>query len=295
MTTTIAPAPRVAEAIGAPAILLIGGSGGGKTYSLTTLLEAGLELFVFVTEPNGLETLIDTAVKKNLPVDRIHYMVISPTRSGFDVLSQLAKTVSTSSFDGLSKLPPSAGRQDAKFHALLSGMANFVDERTGEVFGSIDTFGPDRAVVVDSLSGLNIMAMDLVIGSKPTAHQGEWGVAMNVLEKLLNKLCGDLKCFFVLTAHIEREQDEITGGSKNMVGILGRKLAPKVPRFFSEVVLAYRSTRDYYWSTIESTTDLKSRSLPLSDKIPPTFKPIVDAYRARLKALSPTFPPAKET
>lgn len=269
----------------APAILLMGAPGGGKTYSLTTLLDAGLELFVIITEPNGLETLIDTAAKKNLDISKIHVAIVAPTRPGFAGLANLAKTIASGTFETLAKLPPSAGRNQAQMHRLLSILSNFVDERTGESFGPVDEFGPDRALIIDSLSGLNIMAMDLAIGDKPTAHQGEWGVAMGYMEKLLHKLTGDLKCLFVLTAHIEREQDEVTGGSKNMVGILGRKLAPKVPRFFSEVVLAHRSGNNYFWSTSEPTTDLKSRSLPLGDKLPPSFGPIVAAYKTRMAAL----------
>ena len=44
-------------------VLLLGETGSGKTYSLRTLLDAGLEVFVIATEPGLLEVLGD--LKKN--------------------------------------------------------------------------------------------------------------------------------------------------------------------------------------------------------------------------------------
>jgi predicted ATPase len=38
--------------------MLLGASGSGKTYSIRTLLDAGLEVFVLFTEP-GMEVLAD--------------------------------------------------------------------------------------------------------------------------------------------------------------------------------------------------------------------------------------------
>ena len=40
-------------------------------------------------------------------------------------------------------------------------MNDFTCDRCGESFGDVSTWNTDRAIVVDSLSGLNIMAMDL--------------------------------------------------------------------------------------------------------------------------------------
>jgi hypothetical protein len=107
---------------------------------------------------------------------------------------------------------------------------------------------------------------------------------MSALEKLLNSLSSGLRCTFVLTAHLERETDELTGGTKLMASALGRKLAPKLPRYFSEVVHAYRDGERFYWSTASTNVTTKRRILPLNDKILPTFAPIVDGYRSRLSA-----------
>lgn len=109
---------------------------------------------------------------------------------------------------------------------------------------------------------------------------------MNWIADLLLKLTSDRKCFFVLTAHVEKETNELTGVNQIMTSTLGRKLAPKIPRFFSEVVYARRGGKPgepFTWATIDPAASLKNRGLPVSDKLAPDFKQVVDSYHSRLK------------
>lgn len=284
-TTPSTPLIDHAKVVNAPCVLLVGAPGSGKTYSITTLLEAGLKVFVIITEPGGLETLLDTVIAKRLPIDNLHYRVISPARAGFDALASMAKNVSIMGFDSLSKMQPT-NRSNAQFITIVACCKSFVCERTGIDYGNISDLGSDSAVVIDSLSGLSLMAMDLTIGDKVTAHMGEWGVAMGMLDKFILNLTSNLKALLVLTAHFERETDETTQSTKLMVSTLGRKLAPKLPRFFSEVVLCHVEGSNYYWSTSHPSMDLKHRALPLGSKLAPTFKPVVEGYKKRLELLA---------
>jgi hypothetical protein len=268
-----------------PAVLLMGGIGTGKTDCLATIIEAGLELFVVGTEPRYIESLIDSIKRRGLDISKLHYRTVEPIKVAFSSLIRTAQMVNSLSYEGLSQIK--AGIEKDKYNqfvTFLQTLENFKCDRTGESFGPVDSWGSDRCLVIDSLSGINIMAKDLMLGSKPTAAQGEWGVAMDMEERIINKLCADTKCMFVLTAHTEREPDEITGGTRVSIGALGRKLAPKLPRFFSEVVLAHREGNIHYWSTTMTGYDLKKRVLPYSDKIDPTFKPIIEAWRKRRSA-----------
>jgi hypothetical protein len=110
---------------------------------------------------------------------------------------------------------------------------------------------------------------------------------MNFVEQILLKLTGDRRCFLVVTSHIEKELNEITGTTQIMASTLGKKLAPKIPKFFSEVVYAKRhlagTTVRFSWSTVDNQAELKNRALPVSVDLSPTFAPIVEAYRARVK------------
>jgi len=266
-----------------PSILLLGGPGSGKTWSLSTLLEAGLEVFVLVTEPTGLDSLLDAVEQKKLNLTRLFWRQITPTRPGFESLLKIAKNVSLMSFKDIANLPPSPGRQDARWIELLKNLQNFNCERTGMTFGDVTTWGPGRAFAIDSLSGLNVMAWDMVVGDRPTGSPGEWGVAMNLLEKLILSITSGMKCTFVLTAHLEREIDETTNMSQLMASTLGRKLAPKLPRFFSEIAMAHRQADKFFWSTSALGVDLKKRALPLGHELQPSFTPVIDAYKRRLK------------
>lgn len=264
-----------------PAILVQGEVGGGKTWLISTLAKAGLDVFVVVTEPTGVETLLDVWMKEKLDINKLHYKQITPARAGFKSLLDVAQKVAVSNFKSLAESMPSGDRQTSQWLDVLKCFVNFTDDRTGKEYGPIDSFGDDKAVVVDSLSGLNLMAMDITIGDKTSAHVGEWGVAMGLIEKLILNLTSNLQCTFVLNTHLEREAHELTGATHVMVSTLGKKLAPKLPRFFSEVVTAKRTDKGFVLDTADSNTVTKTRVLPISSALPPTLEPVIKAYRDR--------------
>ena len=257
--------------------LLLGPPGSGKTHALRTLLDAGLEVFGIFTEPRGPEIVSDT------DPDQFHWRYISPQSPGWAAMMESADLINKYTFEDLTKIKSGVNKTAYRqFYNLLAACANFTCDRTGKSYGPIDNLTNKQAFFIDSLSGVNIMAMDLVVGSKPTKAVGEWGVAMDNEERLINTWCSDLKCFFVLTAHIEREQDEISGATHIMASALGRKLAPKIPRFFSDVVHCKRvEGSTFAWSTITPQMDLKARTLPFQDNIPPSFVGIVERWKAK--------------
>lgn len=249
--------------------LLLGATGTGKTYALRTFLDAGVTPFILSTEPGIESTLGD------LDSSKLHWHYIPPASIGWDELMDSARKINSFDIKALSGLSDINKRKYQQFMEVIAQCNNFTCQRTGEEFGDVSTWGPDRAFVIDSLSGLNIMAMNLVVGSKPMKAMADWGIAMDNLERLITKLTTDTRCYFVLTAHVEREIDEVTGGTSIMASTLGRKLAPKIPRFFDDVVMCVKEGASFYWSTTAHGADLKNRNLPLSAKIPPTFAEIV--------------------
>jgi len=261
--------------------LLMGAVGSGKTTAITTLIEAGIETFVTITDPGGQESLISAMEERKLPMEMLHWTYIASASPSWDVLLKMATTINMMGYKELSEIKQGIAKQSyQQFMQLIVSARNFIDDRTKEEFGPADSWGPERAFVHDSLSGINTMAYDLIVGAKPTAHKGEYGVAMNAEEKFIKKCCVDLKCFYVLTAHVDREPDEIGLGTKIMVGALGQKLAPKLPKDFSDVVYCYREGTDYYWSTMAANVDLKHRLLPLGEKLKPSFGQVVTAWKA---------------
>jgi hypothetical protein len=273
-----------------PATLLMGPSGGGKTSALTTYIPAGIETFVLVTEPGGAESLLDFCETNHFDVNKLHWTTALPVTQGWKGLEDMVKKISMLDFESLAKIKSGIGKDETRpaAMALLNGIANFKCERTGKEYGDVAKWGPDRAFCIDSLSGLSQISWALTVGHKPTAHQGEWSIAMNFIHDLIMKVSTDRSCFLTVTAHVEKEMNELSGVNQIMVSTLGKKLAPKIPRFFSEVVYATRTikgtTPDFSWSTVSDNVDLKNRSLLLSNHLPPDFGPIVKRYHERTKA-----------
>lgn len=263
-------------------VLLMGPTGTGKTHILGTLVETGLEVFYVGLEP-GMESLLGYWTDKGKPVpDNLHWRHLKTSETSFlTTMMDSAKKINTMSNEMLQKLQDPNKSQHNGFVKLLETLNNFVDERTGESFGPVDKWGVDRVLVIDALTGINTAAMSLVVGGKPIKSLVDWGVAMDTIEKLLRSLTADCRCHFVLLSHIEREVDPVLGGTKISVGTLGTKLASKIPPMFSDVVLAKREMDKFYWSTADASADLKTRNLPLAEKIIPSFKTIYDKWKSR--------------
>ena len=261
-------------------IILMGESGSGKTYSIRTLIKAGIRPMVLFTEP-GMETLSD------LPKDSWSYAYVKPSTEGWETLINTANKVNSLTFENLSKLSDANKSKHTQFVDVLNLCKEFIDH-DGKSWGSVQSWGTDKALVIDSLSGLSDMIMQLVVGSKPVRQLQDWMIAQNTLEAFVNKCVTDLSCWFVLISHVEREKDEITGSMSIMVSTLGRKLAPKLPKYFSDAILAHRIGKDFYWSTAESNASVKSRNLPLSDKLPPDFSALVTEWKKKGGVIAPS-------
>jgi hypothetical protein len=281
-----------------PAALLCGPAGSGKTSAIPTQLLYGLEVFVIVTEPDGVSSLIDAAERLKAPIDHLHWSYCPPTSAGWGALEDMIVKINTMD---QKQLADQRDMGKAGFRAaamkLLNAFRNFHDDRTGQDYGDFTTWGDTCSLNMDGLTGWSHIGFGATVGYKPTANPGEWGIAQNFIHNMLLKINTDRRCFFNLTAHVEKEMDEMTGAKKIMVSTIGAKLAPKIPTFFSEVIKCHRSVDakgnpSFTWSTLDSTQDLKNRALPISASMPADFKPIIDAYRRRIQLAGASLSPA---
>lgn len=265
-------------------VTLMGPSGTGKTHALGTLVDTGMEVFVLFTE-SGVESLQGYYADRGRPIpDNLHYHVVRAPDSSFEDMITAATRINTQSLESLSKLMDPDRAKHNQFISILKALANFVDDRTGESFGSVATWPAGHVLAIDGLTGLGRASMAMVVGGKPVKSQPDWGIAQDQVEKLLRKLCDDCRCSFVLLAHVERETDAVLGGVKLMASTLGVKLAPKIPAMFSDVILTTRQGDKWSWDTANSMADLKTRNLPIKADIPPNFAAIVTKWYARAAA-----------
>lgn len=267
-------------------VLLEGPTGTGKTHSLGTMVDAGIETFVLFTE-SGLESFLGYWTDRGLPVPTgAHWHVLERAPGSFQTLAAGAETINTYAQEALHKMQDPLRSRHNQLVVLLRALADFPDDRTHTKYGAVDSWGPSRCIAVDSLTGINPIALSLVVGGKPVKSQADWGIAQDQIEKLVRMLCDGCKCHFVLTAHVEREIDQVFGGVKVTVSTLGRALAPKIPPMFSDVILTQRDGNKFHWTTANPLADLKARNLPISDNLEPSFKPIIAKWVSRGGSLS---------
>lgn len=283
MTTQVPiPQPQAAKsALPGFNVMLMGPAGSGKTHAIGTLVDAGVEVFYLALEP-GLEALLGYWTDRGQPIPaNLHWHTVkAPDTSFLDMLDTATK-INTFSLEMLAKMTDPNKSKHNQYMELFKVLNDFEDQRDGSKYGAVNTWTPARALVVDSLTGLNTAALNLVIGGKPVRSQSDWGIAQQQLEGLLRKLCDGCTCHFVLLAHVERESDLVLGGVKLMASTLGKALAPKIPAMFSDVILTVRQGDKWTWDTANVMADLKTRNLPIKSDNPPTFAAIVTKWKAR--------------
>lgn len=267
----------------APNVFLMGEIGSGKTASIRTLIAAGIEVFLIATEP-GYESLLG-----DIPPDKLHWHYIpaygdppkpgDPTSKTLASLKDTVALLQTYDMEAIKKMPGRNRGKYNQFATLLDTFNNYVDDRTGTVYGDVALFGTDKAVVIDGLSGINNMAARLVAGDKPCMSWPEFEASQFCITQFINSQAQALKCWFIITAHIEWEDDtgSAVGGKKIMPSTIGKAIAPKLTQFFSEAILCRKTLNpqtqrlQFVWDNIEPTAKVKFRNLPPSASNPPDF------------------------
>ena len=267
-------------------VLIEGPTGTGKTWSLGTLVEAGLTLHYFNFEAGG-ESLRGFWTDSGRPIPKgVHFHTVTAAKASWAEMADAAHSVNTLSYELLKRVSdPNRGKYD-QFEQFLRNFAKPRDD-SGTEFPSVDLWGTDRVIALDGLTGLGVSALAAVIGGKVDRDQKDWGLAQNLVEGTVRRLCDACRCHFVLLSHIEREPDPLGGPSKITVSTLGRALAPKIPAMFSDVALSQRVKAEFTWNTADPAADLKARNLPIAEKIPQNFATILKKWQSRGGIIAP--------
>jgi hypothetical protein len=253
----------------------MGAPGSGKTTAVATMLKMGFKVFVLFTE-QGIGNLLKACRYHGCTEEdmtRLFYAYIPPGGTSFEALAKGAKAVNEASEFG--KMDNST-MDRKKYGQLIQCMKlcnNFVDQH-GHDHGSIEDLGCDSVFVVDGMSNLARMAMQLTVGAKPVKTLQDWGVAIESLENFENQIT-TIKAPFILLAHIERETDEVTQKIFVTIATLGNKYPLRIGRNYHDVILAENTKGEFTWATTSRDCQLKGTYLPIADKMQADFRPLV--------------------
>ncbi len=267
-----------------PKVALIGDSGTGKTFALRTLPDLGITPFVIATEQNFIQTMGDLLGSK------VHYKYVSPRPDhALSSVGDMLKKINELSYENLTKVTDPFKQKSNKILDVVTVLNKFVCDCCQRDWGSVESWNTDRAIVVDSLSGLSEMAFSLVVGNKPVRAMPDYQVAQNALRMLLGPLCTQTKCMFVLITHLDREKDEITGGTTiTMKTMVGAKMGPDLPRDFSDVIRVRRTGTTFAWDTADSQATVSARNLPIKSDMPANFSVLIEGWKKKGGAILPT-------
>lgn len=259
-------------------MLIFGESGTGKTFCTRTLLDAGYKIRFLAAENNAITgTKIamqhwETEHKKPVPEDSFALMIPSrPKRSLKDLVASQEGFISKTLDSQLRTADPKR-KNYTRYLEVLKATVAFKDTETGKEFGSVDDWGDDTVLVIDSLTILCEAIKQSVIGGKLAVSQPEWGVMQGILVEFLRQLTEDLLCNLVVIAHPNKEIDPILGVQKIYPANLGQALNNLLPTYFTEVVWAFREKEKFYWSTDHKQAVTRNTMLPIKDKMEQDFK-----------------------
>jgi hypothetical protein len=278
---TAVPVPVTVSPLKGVNVLLMGPAGTGKTHAIGTLVDSGVEVFYLGLEP-GLESLLGyyTDKGKEVPAN-LHWHIVEAPKASFGNLISQARKVNTMSLDSLAKMTDPDKSKYNTFELILTALNDFKDDRTGKTYGCTDEWGTGRALVMDGMAGLARAAMGLVVGGKPVKNQSDWGIAQQQVSTLIHMITNQLRCHFVLLAHVERETDQVLGGVKITLSSLGKALGPQIVPMFSDVILTVREGDKFTWDTGSALADVKTRNLPIRQGLAADFRPIVAKWQSR--------------
>lgn len=210
----------------------------------------------------------------------IHYTTIS---SGIDDISQLeeiAKRINTMPWSSINITSNKAPTQYTGYIDITKALKNFTCDRCGEAFGAVTSWKPDRALVLDSLSGLNEIILSAVTGDSIARTQPQWGAAQTQEASIIGLLIR-MKAHFVCIAHLSKTVDA-TGVPLIATEAIGNKPGPTIPRHFDEVYNPFRQGTGFFWDAASPRVATRSRLFAVTKnvtKIPQDFKTVMNRWR----------------
>ncbi len=256
-------------------VLTMGGPGTGKTHSAQTLIKAlrevepDAQMLCVFTEPRW-QPLVQTGCEGG-----IHIAYCPPGTGGWDEMLKRSEDITKLPWEAITKKSDPKKSEYKGFIKLLHTFNNFVCRECGKEFGNVTEQRPYDAIWLDSLTGLNSLAMQMVVGGSVSKSLPQFGAAMESEMQVVNQLCYDTQSWFVMVAHLDKTLDEINGGFVINPNALGNKNNGIIATNFDDAILCEREGSKFSWSNFSKGVDTKPGWLPIADTQEPSFAPMV--------------------
>ena len=258
-------------------VCLFGESGSGKTDVITTLITAGITPFIIFTE-HSVTTLQASLARRGIE-DKLKYHVIPPAPLKWDSQIALLKNMLGKPYATVKSMRDPNIHQYDQFIEILQTCNRFVDDRTGEDFGDVASWGTDRALCLDSITGAATMAFNMQVGGMPVRDQSDYQIVQSNVYRFSHDLTQALRCHLVFIGHLGRVVAE-DGRSAFFMSLPGKALDPQFPKLFDDIVYCKHEGKKFTWSTSAPGVVTKNRDLPLSEDLEPDFVQLIEGWKA---------------
>lgn len=199
--------------------LCVSDSGGGKTGSLASLVDAGYNLRVL--DFDGGLSVLRGYIKKKENMRNVHYITL---RDKFGLMGPKL---------GIKK----ADAFQRAMNALDEGGAKHWGE-AGAHIPPVREWGPRDILVLDTLATAGKSSLSMVLLANGQIMKSpeiqHYGTAMDNIEKLLDYLTSDdIKCNVIVNTHVSPPAE---GSLKLYPEALGTKLGPKIAKPFDNMI-----------------------------------------------------------
>jgi len=235
-------------------MIYLGHTGMGKTGSLCSLAAAGYRLKIMDLEAKA------GIVRNMLTDERSPYFKQNPKAIDNVSIATLTEALELASMEASKKAATVWPR-------AKSVPFKWVDD-VGKDHGSIRQWTTQDVWVIDSLKRLGDACQDFFVQMNSRLHLPahdpksapqafEWGIVQNMLGSYIEAATlAAIPCNVIFISHIEWIGDEKTGLKQGVPSAVGKKLAPLIPRYFNNMLLAETKASRRIISTNVSSTGI---------------------------------------
>lgn len=264
-------------------IILFGGGGVGKSFSLASALKNAPEdrrLVYIMTERNAVSGLERGLAHYNIKVEPGQLIYAFPKRKE-KAFANLNRAIST--FSKQSKSTALRGNADSTMgkekYTFLQSMLNTFDSFEGVDYvtretvkiGSVDNLDSSDILTIDGLSPISHEVWNTTVGDKIAISMNDYMPVQHIMYSIFQSIA-TLECNVVLLAHEKEVTDDKGNVLQRVVDFgCGNAINSKLLGCMTDVIHAYTAGSKYLWEGNKDKVSCVARVIPKESGLIPDF------------------------